>query len=86
MLIGLGRIAKMYKFHGSRFVFHEKGMLIISLTCTFLFRVTAEPGVKLSNLISILETVNMTLELSGPLPDLALVDAIAIGLTGTYWK
>jgi hypothetical protein len=45
--------------------------------------VTAEPGVRLSTLISILETVNMTLELAGPLPDLALADAIAIGLTGT---
>jgi len=45
--------------------------------------VTAEPGVRLSNLSSILETVAMTLQLTGPLPDLSLVDAIAIGLTGT---
>jgi len=65
--------------------------IIVSLSCMDKLigldvhqqTVTAEPGVKLSNLISILETVNMTLELSGPLPDLALVDAIAIGLTGT---
>ena len=48
-----------------------------------IFSVTAEPGVRLSILSGILETVAMTLQLTGPVPDLSLVDAIAIGLTGT---
>eukprot|EP00088_Acartia_fossae_P024465 TRINITY_DN2539_c1_g1_i10.p1 TRINITY_DN2539_c1_g1~~TRINITY_DN2539_c1_g1_i10.p1 ORF type:complete len:569 (-),score=83.32 TRINITY_DN2539_c1_g1_i10:447-2153(-) len=70
---------------------HSKEDIIVSLSCMDKLigldvhqqTVTAEPGVRLSNLVAILETVNMTLELAGPLPDLSLVDAIAIGLTGT---
>ena len=45
-------------------------------------RVIAEPGMRLSVLTSLLETVGLSLDLSGRLPDLALVDTLAIGLIG----
>ena len=45
-------------------------------------RVIAEPGMRLSVLTSLLETVGLSLDLSGRLPDLAVVDALAIGLIG----
>jgi len=45
--------------------------------------VIAEPGMRLSHLNSILETVNLALDLAGPIPDLSIVDAIAIGLLGS---
>ncbi len=47
-------------------------------------RVIAEPGMRLSVLTSLLETVGLSLDLSGRLPDLAVVDALAIGLIGQY--
>jgi len=68
----------------------SKEDIVVSLSCMDKLlgldvhqqTVTAEPGVRLSVLSGILETVAMTLQLTGPVPDLSLVDAIAIGLTG----
>ncbi len=45
-------------------------------------RVIAEPGMRLSVLTSLLETVGLSLDLSGRLPDLDVVDALAIDLIG----
>jgi len=45
--------------------------------------VIAEPGMQLSHLSALLETVNLTLDLAGPIPDLTIVDAMAIGLIGS---
>lgn len=45
--------------------------------------VIAEPGMRLAALTSLLETVGLSLDLTGGrLPDLAVVDALAIGLLG----
>lgn len=41
------------------------------------------PGMKLSHLTRLLETVNLTLDIQGTLPDLAVVDAISIGAFGS---
>jgi len=42
----------------------------------------AEPGMRLAVLSGLLETVGLSLDLRGRLPDLAVVDALAIGLIG----
>ena len=44
----------------------------------------AEPGMRLAALAALLETVGLSLDLSGRLPNLAVVDALAIGLQGRY--
>jgi hypothetical protein len=44
--------------------------------------VIAEPGMLLSHLSALLETVNLSLDLAGTVPDLSIVDAIAVGLAG----
>jgi len=45
--------------------------------------VIAEPGMLLSHLSAILETVNLALDIAGPVPDLTITDAISIGLIGS---
>jgi len=45
--------------------------------------VIVEPGMSLAHLCGILETVNLSLDLAGPIPDLSVVDAVAIGLIGS---
>jgi len=45
--------------------------------------ITTGPGMKLSHLTRLLETVNLTLDIHGRLPDLAVVDAISIGAFGS---
>ncbi|XP_059091146.1 L-gulonolactone oxidase-like [Tigriopus californicus] len=45
-------------------------------------RVTVEPGMKLSALFKILETVSLSLDMVGRVPDLTIGDALAIGLSG----
>lgn len=45
-------------------------------------RVTVEPGMRLSALSKILETVSLSLNMSGRVPDLTIGDALAVGLAG----
>jgi hypothetical protein len=48
----------------------------------YFFSVMAEPGMRLASLTALLETVGLSLDLSGRLPNVAVVDALAIGLIG----
>ena len=43
------------------------------------FRVTVEPGMRISSLSRILETVSLSLDVYGRVPDLTVCDAIAVG-------
>jgi FAD/FMN-containing dehydrogenase len=45
--------------------------------------VTVEPGMRLSVLSALLATVHLTLELSGRVPDLTVLDALAVGTSGS---
>ena len=45
----------------------------------FLSRVSVESGMKLSVLCRILETVSLSLDVYGRIPDLTICDAIAVG-------
>lgn len=46
-------------------------------------RVTVECGMRLSNLFKILETVSLSLDMFGRVPDVTICDAIAVGTFGT---
>ena len=46
------------------------------------FSVTVESGMKLSVLFRILETVSLSLDFYGRLPDLTVIDAVAVGAFG----
>ena len=54
---------------------------LASFFCTFL-RVTVEGGMKLSVMCRILETVSLGLDIFGRVPDLTVIDAIAVGTFG----
>lgn len=67
------------------------GQVTVSLQCmdrllgldTCQKTVTVEPGMLLSTLSSLLATVHLCLEISGPVPDLTILDALAVGCGGS---